>query len=116
MVSAGSIPAFLLIVPRGTQFRIIMKKVVLKAVETTVFIDNVENGDHIGIQWTSETKGIIVEVQEGYCILNNDCDNKVGSIRNRSKKQYLKDRVSNGDVEDIFVFDSYTELLKWFTS
>lgn len=32
------------------------------------------------------------------------------------KKQYLRDRIDNGDVKDIFVFDSYEKLLKWFCS
>lgn len=93
-----------------------MKKVVFKKAEVSVFIDNVENEDLIGIQWKSEVKGIVVEVQGGYCILNNDSIHEIGAVRNPSKRNYIKDRLYNGDVKEVFVFDSYKELLKWFTS
>lgn len=93
-----------------------MKKVVFKAVEEVVSIENVENGNNVGILWKDKAKGIVVEVERGYCIINNDCCSKIGSVYNPSKKDYLKDRLKNGDVKDVFVFNSYKELLKWFTS
>lgn len=93
-----------------------MKKVVFKAVEVVISIENVENRDNVGILWRDKTKGVVVEVERGYCIMNNDCNNTIGSVYNPSKKDYLKDRVKNGDVKEVFVFNSYKELLQWFSS
>lgn len=93
-----------------------MKKVVFEAVEVVVCIDDINNSDHVGIQWKSNAKGMVVEVDKGYCIMNNDIALKVGSIHNPSKREYLKDRFINKDIKEVYVFRTYKELLTWFTS
>lgn len=88
-----------------------MKKVV-NTTENTVNLNEIDNTSNIGILWENNSKSMLLNSDEGFCVASNDF-NRIGNIVNPQQKDWLSNHafIHNADV---FLFDSYKELIKWF--
>lgn len=74
----------------------------------------VKDTDLIGIEWGSNTKGLLIETKEGIICLNNDKMDIQNCFATLTKSEYLTKASVKRDQEKVFIFDNKPEMLKWF--
>jgi hypothetical protein len=86
-----------------------MKKVILQAKISEVYLDDLVTGDFIGTQTESGLKFMLSATKDGYEFISER------NLTSSSKGSYGTFKSSVAYCENLFVFESAKELFKWMS-
>ena len=93
-----------------------MKKVLFRADKNTINVENINSESFVGIVWKND-KSIVVKTTEGYTSLSNSTIDlsTYYSSSSSTLRNYVDKVKGDSHFKEAVVFESYKELLTWFS-